>query len=285
MKLNPMYLYHFLKDLGPLQAPNVPAPVELEPDVLVFGCLERAQAQQYVKELPENGKYFLLYSEKENVVSLSACDVTPQYEYLKRLDVMPYRLDNDKNQTELRAAVFEAVYLFGQLKELNMPELFAPYGDFTALQAMYTDNSLPDSTLPVLIDFADIPLNLQIFRNQFKYFFTLYLECRCDDDDALGGIIDSAEFENLVQDALSKLSDKTVCRRSKVFTDVENPEFDGFIQQIELMLPFHSELSLEMLRRGQEYLKDAATVTHADKTRPQKQQACPKEAKTAPAQG
>lgn len=267
MKKQTMYLYHFFKKLGPLQAPNVPKPVEAEPEALVFGCLERARAGQYVKNLPENGKYFLLYGERNNFLSLAACDVTPQYEYLKQLNAMLlYNLENDKNQTELRAAVFEAVYLFGQLKELNEPALFAPYGDFAALQAVYTDYSLPDSTLPVLTDFADIPLNLQIFRAQFKYFFALYLECRCG-DDALGGMMDFGEFENLVQDALSKLSDKTVCRRSKVFTDVENPEFDGFIQQIELMLPFHSELVLEALRQGSDYLNDAVVINHVEEVK------------------
>ena len=237
----PMYLYNFLQSLFPLSSCYIPERIDLGANSVIFACADRKTALEYIKDLPPKAKHFLLYADKNDLRSLSFVDVTRHVQYLQNLETkIPVPCDDD-GCSLLRAALFEAVCLFDLLASLDLPQTFAPLGGFPELEAVYSDNKLRPSGMPVLAQFDNNPLTFQIFVAQTKFFFAKYLEHRFY-DYALNLAPPSVmkEFDRLVYGEIVKIQGKTCCK-SRNFTGVENPEYDSFIQQLDSLITFNSE--------------------------------------------
>ena len=232
--LNPMYLYRFLLEIAPLSVKEVPDPVKLRGKNFIYDCVERSLAEKYCS-VPAKGEYFLLYASVENSTKLLCKDVTLQMRYLDKIRVKSFPvLPEEHELIRLNAAIFEAMYLFRQLQVLNLPYIFAPWGDFEAFRAVYSDNSLKNGKIPVLARFGGISLNLEIFVAQTKFFFAKYFSCAFAGNKTVPANEEILSvFDDLVYQELMKLGDGC-CRKVKNFTDVDNPDFDDFIQQLEL---------------------------------------------------
>ena len=237
----PMYLYHFLQSLLPLTDCYVPECIDLGANTVIFAWVDRNTAQEYIKALPPQGRHFLLYAQKNDLHSLSFMDVSRHVQYLHDLTTsIPVPFDDD-DYSLLRAALFEAVGLFGLLASLALPQTFAPLGGFAELAAVYSDNRLRPSGLPVLAQFDNNPLTLQIFVAQTKFFFAKYLEHRFYDYAlTLAPPSVAKDFDKLVYGEIAKIQGKTCCK-SRDFTGVDNPEYDAFIQQLDSLIAFHPE--------------------------------------------
>lgn len=237
----PLYLYDFLQKLTPLSAAQIPEIMGLAPDELVYAWGDRSLAEQYLKNLPEKGEYFLLYAQKEDPLTLFCRDVTPQVKYLHSLKTELLVPLEDNDCELLEAALFEAAYLFDLLKALEVPELFAPLGGFPELEAAYSGNELKKAEMPVLVSLESNPLNLEIFMAQTRFFFARYMESRfCEYGlvPADEGIL--KDFEDLVGRQLEKMRGGN-CWKSRNFTGIENTEFDWFVQQLEILITLEPE--------------------------------------------
>ena len=213
----------------------------LAPDELVYAWGDRSLAEQYLKNLPEKGEYFLLYAQKEDPLTLFCRDVTPQVKYLHSLKTELLVPLEDNDCELLEAALFEAAYLFDLLKALEVPDLFAPLGGFPELEAAYSGNELKKAEMPVLVSLESNPLNLEIFMAQTRFFFARYMESRfCEYGlvPADEGIL--KDFEDLVGRQLEKMRGGN-CWKSRNFTGIENTEFDWFVQQLEILITLEPE--------------------------------------------
>ena len=214
---SPMYLYDFLQKLAPLRAAQIPAMESLRPNEVAYAWGDRKTAEEYTKDLPEKGEYFLLYAKKEALLTLYSRDVTPQAKYLDSLKT-----------------------------ELPIPQ---EDGDSDLLEAVYSGNELKKAEMPVLANLENNPLNLEIFVAQTKYFFAKYIESRfCE-----YGLIPADEgvqrdFDDLVRQQLEKM--RGGCWKSKNFTGIENLEFDYFVQQLELLITLEPETIEALLCPG-----------------------------------
>ena len=243
----PMYLYDFLRQLKPLSASQVPKSIVMEPDEIAYSYVDRKTAQKYIKDLPPQGEYFMLYASKKSLLNLQFLDVTTQVEYMNSLKTPIKVPGEDHEYSLLAAALFEAVYLFDLLQTIGQPDVFAPLGGYEELRAVYWDNNRKKAMTPVLSLFEETPLNMRIFAAQTRYFFAKYIECRFP-EYALAEVPDDVitDFEDLITEQITKIGDGN-CWKSKQYTGIENMEFDGFTQKLELMLLFNENEIRDLL--------------------------------------
>lgn len=224
-----IYIYDFINSIELLREPHI---VDLNTNIqenrIYYGQSVRSELPLELQEAIK-GEHFLLYSRIEEPFILEAINIDKILEFIALID--SEKIDLSEVQKDLlNASIYEAIWFFEEILCWDGNPFAKIKNSLNVLNALYNRNDIDDQ--PVLL-FFETPISATLFQAEARYFIKKYLKARLELSN--NGKGDDSLFDKVIRFGISNYFSK-IPQGWKVgtMTDIDNQEFDEFIQQLRL---------------------------------------------------